>query len=228
MRYIMTGRIHPERADVSFWPQTWERDGGESISVGCESSQIVVRPNLPGVDDHVTAFVTADQVVQAVVSAFSFALGTGYAAELVQVLENGAASHVFGVRPGNLHFEPWQPMFTSAGELSRRDVFFRMALRDYARAIREVMDCAFLCYRGIEAIKSSFAATTGREGWADMHATLGTSRQQIEAIVKVFADPVRHGNWFSFRTTTSAQRNEMLLLTRDILSRYLRHAAESA
>jgi len=103
-----------------------------------------------------------------------------------------------------------------------------MALRDYARAIREVMHCAFLCYRAIEAIKSSFAATTGRDGWADMHTALGTSRQTIEAVVKDFADQVRHGNWFSFRPTTSAQRNEMLLLTRDILDRYLRHAGTSA
>lgn len=228
MRYVMTGRIQPERADVSFPPHTWERDTGESVTVGCESSQVVVRANLPGIADHVTAFITAEQVVQAVVSAFGFALGTGYSVELIQVLEEEGRTHVFGVRPGNLDFAPWQPIFTAAAELCKKDVFFRMALRDYARAIRETMNCAFFCYRAIEALKSAFAAKTAQEGWTEMHAALGTSRRQIEAVVKEFADPVRHGNWFSLKPTTSGQRNEMLLVTRDALDRYLRDAQTSA
>jgi hypothetical protein len=107
MRYVMSGRVHPERADVSFSPQTWERASGESVTVSCESSQIAVHANLVGVDDHVDAFIVADQVVQAVVSAFGFALGTGYAVELVQVVEERGTAHVFGVRPGNLGFAPW-------------------------------------------------------------------------------------------------------------------------
>ena len=228
MRYVIIGRIHPERADVSFAPHTWERDTGESVTVGCESSQVVVQANLPSVEDYVTAFITAEQVVQAVVSAFGFALGTGYSVELIQVLEEEGRAHVFGVRPGNLDFTPWQPVFAAASELSKKDVFFRMALRDYARGIRETMDCAFFCYRAIEALKSAFAAKTGRDGWTEMHAALGTSRQRIEAAIKEFADPVRHGNWFSLKPTTSSQRNEMLLLTRDALDRYLQGAGASA
>src|SRR2546426_464854 len=114
MRVFMIGRIHPERADVSFPVHTWERDEGESVTVTCESSQVVVRADLPGVDDHVTAFITAEQVVQAVVSAFGFALGTGYSVELIQVLEEKDKTYVFGVRPGNLDFAPWQPVFAAA------------------------------------------------------------------------------------------------------------------
>jgi hypothetical protein len=61
-----------------------------------------------------------------------------------------------------------------------------------------------------------------------MHATLGTTRGPIDATIKDFADPIRHGNWFSAKPTTAEQRNEMLLLTRDILNCYLEYAGAAA
>jgi hypothetical protein len=55
-----------------------------------------------------------------------------------------------------------------------------------------------------------------------MHETLGTTRHEIEAIIKDYADPVRHGHWSAFKPTTAADRNKMLQLTREILARYLK------
>lgn len=221
MRVIATGRVHPERASVWFQPITWERDGGDRVTVSCDASQLVITAQLAAVTDHVAAYIAVEQVADAVVSALGFAVGTGYWVELIQVIDEEERTHVFGVRPGNLHFEPSNPVFGSAAELTKKDVFFRMALRDYATAMRETLDCAFFCYRAIEAIEAAFAAKTGGDGWTAMHAALGTTREQIEQVVKSYADPVRHGDWYALRPTTSAERNEMLLVTRDVLSRYL-------
>jgi hypothetical protein len=58
-----------------------------------------------------------------------------------------------------------------------------------------------------------------------MHKALGTRENSITTVIKEFADPVRHGNWLGCKPTTTAQRNEMLVLTRDILDRYLRYRA---
>jgi hypothetical protein len=228
MRVVATGRVHPERADVRFTPVTWLREGGDRITVCCDASQIAVVADFQARIDYVTALITVKQVVDAVVSALALALGTGYWVELIQLLEEDGSAHVFGVRPGNLSFEPSDPVFHAAAELSKKDIFFRFALRDYAAAMRETLDCAFFCYRAIEAIEGSFAAATGQDGWSIMHATLGTTRDRIEQVVKVFADPVRHGNWFSLRPTTSGQRNEMLQVTREVLARYLDHKRDAA
>jgi hypothetical protein len=226
MRYVATGRIHPERADVSFNPIEWrvERDG--RIVASCDSSQVTVLLDLASIDGFITASIAAEHFAQLVVGALGFSLGSGYTIEIVQVTEEDGTPHVFGVRPtveggGTLGFDPYLPIFRRAFERSNRDVFFRLALRDFLRAINEVQDCATYCYRAIEGIKSAFVAMTGNDRWEDMHAALGTDRASIEETVKQYADPVRHGNWIDLKPTDSLIRSKMLVLTRDILMRYL-------
>jgi hypothetical protein len=180
------------------------------------------------IDGHVTAFVTAEHVAQAVVSALGFSLATGYTVELIQVLEESGAVHVFGVRTPELMFQPHEPVFAAAVELSKHDMFFRMALADYGHAFRDSLACAAYCYRAIEAIKSAFGPGEDSQLWPKMHDALGTKRQDIDSAVKAFADPIRHGNWSGLQPTNSAQRAEMLRVTRDVLASYLRLRQPSA
>ena len=98
-----------------------------------------------------------------------------------------------------------------------------MALRDYLRAINEVADCATYCYRAIESIKASFVFKTGVDSWDQMHSALGTDRATIALTIKDYADPTRHGNWIGARPTDRWTRWNMLVLTRDILVKYLDH-----
>jgi hypothetical protein len=75
-----------------------------------------------------------------------------------------------------------------------RDLFFRLAVRDYLRALTDPIDCPTYCYRAIEAVERAFAHGSGLgNGWAPLHAALGTDKNTIESVVKDFADPVRHG-----------------------------------
>lgn len=230
MKYIVTGRVHPERADVSFSRIPLGLQNGGSAVVSCDSSQITVMLDMPHIDGWITAQITGEDIANILVGALGFSLGTGYSVEMMQVTEEDGTAHVFGVRPAgdipgeNLGFTPHNDLFHRAFILSGKDVFFRLAVRDYLRAIRDVSDCATYCFRAIESIKCSFALQTSSDGWKAMHTALGTDRESITTKIKNFADPIRHGNWAAAQTTTSRQRWQMLCLTREILEKYLLYA----
>ena len=228
MRYVATGRVHPERADVNIPRHSWVGSDGHQIILTCDSSQLTVVLEDPPVDGFVAAFFMAKQWAQTATAALGFSLATGYSVELIQLVEESGDAHVFGVRVPELMFEPFAPVFAAAVELSTHDVFFRMALVDYSRALGDELGCAAYCYRAIEAVKSGFGPGEDAQLWALMHRSLGTTRGQVETAVKAFADPVRHGDWVRLPPTDSAQRAEMLRVTRDVLEKYLRFRQPSA
>jgi hypothetical protein len=119
--------------------------------------------------------------------------------------------------------EPHIEVFNRAFRLAGRNIFFRLALRDYLQAITDVTDCATYCYRAVESIKAVFVQKTGNNRWDDMHAALGTDRNAITSTIKDFADPIRHGSWVNAKPTDKFKRWDMLELTRDILIKYLNH-----
>lgn len=227
MNYFCTGRVLPERAAVSFSPIEFSLEDGARAVVSCDASQISVAIEHPTLDGWIAAQMFAVEVASLFVSALGFALGSGYSVEMTQVTEADGTSHVFGVRPTgepprvDLAVQPDQEIFNAALRLSGKDVFFRLAVRDYLRAMTDIRDCATYCYRAIEGIRCAFVSETGVNSWDDMHAALGTTREEIIAKVKSYADPVRHGNWVNQIATDKFQRWKMLCLTRDILSSYL-------
>ena len=233
MMYVCTGRVHPERADVSFSRVEMKFEGGGNAVASCDASQVTVVLDDPPVDGWIAAHIMAEDVANIVVGAVGFSLGSGYSVEILQVTEQDGTPHVFGVRPvgekpgQTLGMDPYIPAFNRAIRLSGRDVFFRLALRDYLRAITEVKDCATYCYRAIEGIKSAFEFKTGTDGWDEMHLTLETEHTVIKNTVKQYADAVRHGNWIRAKPTTKMDRWRMLCLTRDILVKYMDYAGTS-
>jgi len=209
-------------------------EGGGLISASCDSSQVTVFLDIPTVDGLISAQIVAEDSANILVGALGLSLGCGYSVEMIQVTEENGVPHVFGVRPmggtpiRTLGFSPHVEFFNKAYRLSGRDVFFRLAVRDYMRAIRDVTNCASYCYRAVEGLKSSFSLKSGGDGWQEMHLALKTKREEITTTIKNFADPVRHGNWASVPATNASQCWEMLLLTRDILEKYLLFAEQQA
>lgn len=229
MKYIVTGRVHPERADISFSKITWKVPDDGIVVAECDASQITLKLELSSIDGWITAFVRAEQFAAIIVSTLGFSLGSGYSVELIQVIEEDGTPHVFGVRPTGatseetLGFDPHLPILNKVFNLSNKDMFFRLAVQDYIRAFTSTMDCATYCYRAIESIKTSFVFKTGNDRWDDMHRALGTDEYTIKNLIKTYADPVRHGNWVSVKYTDSTIRWKMLALTRDILMKYIEY-----
>jgi hypothetical protein len=228
-RYLVTGRVHPERASIGFGRVNLTLDGGGTVVASCDASQITLLLDLPKVDGWISALLAAEDVATVIVGALGFSLGSGYWTELVQMTEADGTPHVIGVRPANpdtgetLVIEPQIPIFNRAFRLAGRNVFFRLAIRDYLRAITDPTDCASYCYRAVESIKAAVAFQRGIDRWDEMHKRLGTRREDIESTIKQFADPVRHGNWINAKYTDKFIRWRMLALTRDVLVRYLDH-----
>ena len=229
MRYVVTGRVHPERADISFSTVEWQIPNDGRVIAHCDSSQITICLELSSIDGWATAYIAAEHFAIIIVGAVGFSLGSGYSVELIQVTEESGIPQVFGVRPSGatpeqtLGFDPNGPVFNRAFQLANRNIFFRLAVRDFLRAINDPTDCATYCFRAIEGIKSAFISKTGKDRWDDMHAALGTDRATIDSTIKDFADPVRHGNWVDAKSTDGETRWKMLLLTRNILLSYLNH-----
>lgn len=205
-------------------------EGGGTAIASCDASQVTVILDIPTLDGWIAAQILADEIANIFVGSLGLSLGSGYTVELIQVTEETGESHVFGVRPEGdtpgqtLGIDPYLPAFRRAIQLSVRDVFFRLALRDYLRAINNVKDCATYCYRAIEGIKSAFVFRSGHDRWDEMHAALGTDRETIDNTVKQYADAVRHGNWVNARPTNKYERWKMLSLTRDVVAKYLDYA----
>ena len=226
MRYTVTGRVHPERADIHFSRIEWQLEGGGRAVAQCDSSQITIVLENPSVDGWISGLLIAEQLAHIVIGALGFSLGSGYSVELIQITEEDGTPHVFGVRPTDaaghsLGFDPHIPILNRAFQLACRDIFFRLALRDFLRAITDTADCATYCYRAVESIKFSFVFKTGADRWDDMHSALGSDRDSITRTTKDYADPIRHGDWVNAKPTDGVTRWKMLQLTRDILVKYL-------
>jgi hypothetical protein len=151
MKYVITGRVHPERADISFSRVEMKLGGGGSATASCDSSQITIVLDIPNLDDYVSAMIAAEDIATVMVGALGFSLGSGYWVELIQVIEENSMPHVFGVRPAGpapgetLSVQPQIEVFNRAFRLSGQNVFFRLAIRDYLQAINDVTDCATYC-----------------------------------------------------------------------------------
>ncbi|MCE9603313.1 MAG: hypothetical protein K8U03_00245 [Planctomycetia bacterium] len=224
MKYLCTGRINPERAAVSFEQIRMRLSGDGDAKVSCDASQLTVVLTYPKLDGYVSAQIAATGIADIVVGSLGFAIGCGFSVEIIQVIEEDGTAHVFGVNSNSsppVVTDQNGDTFSRAVRLSGQNVLFRLALRDYCRAVVEVHDCATYCFRAIEGIKSAFGQQTDKENWLAMHAALGTDKATIEQIVKGFADPIRHGNWLNAAHTNSAERNAMLQLTRGILYKFL-------
>ncbi len=120
MRYVATGRIHPERGDIRFSPIEWKiPEHGRAVAQS-DSSQVTILLDLTSIDGFVTAYIAAEHFAHIVVGALGFSLGSGYSVELIQVTEEDGTPHVFGVRPTGdtpaetLGFEPHGPVFNRA------------------------------------------------------------------------------------------------------------------
>jgi hypothetical protein len=99
MKFICTGRVHPERADISFSRVEINFEGGGSAVASCDASQVTVVLDSPSFDGWISAYIIGEDVANIFVAALGFSLGSGYSVELLQVTETDGTPHVFGVRP---------------------------------------------------------------------------------------------------------------------------------
>lgn len=226
MRYIATGRLHPERAGIGFSPIEWQIPGQGAVVIHCEASQVTIIMNLDSIDGWATAFQQAKHFGSLVVSALGFAVGEACRLELIQVSEESGFPHVFGAAPvgrpqnGTLAVETPDAIFNRMTQQANQDHEFRVALRDYLRAIDDAVDCPYYCRRVVETVLTACGVRALPEGSSAMQA-LGLDPKHLETTITRFATPMREGGVTELRGTDIPTRWAMLTLARDTLIRYL-------
>lgn len=156
-----------------------------------------------------------------------FAKRCHYSVELISITDENVESTVFGVQVPALEEKAINPFFTIVVNLSFRDLFFWFAIMDFTKSMTSEIELPFLCYRAIETIKSRFLndlenvnlKATEKDAWEQMHESLKTDKEEILK-VKKYADPVRHGNYYTLTSTNSQQRFEILSITKNIILKY--------
>src|SRR3569832_16358 len=99
MRYVVTGRVQPERAEIYFGRvEMGIGEKGKAI-VSCDASQITVVLDLPNIDGWISAMVTAEDVASIVVGSLASPLCSGSSLELIQLTQQPSTPHAFRVRP---------------------------------------------------------------------------------------------------------------------------------
>eukprot|EP01093_Parvamoeba_rugata_P005000 TRINITY_DN1706_c0_g5_i2.p1 TRINITY_DN1706_c0_g5~~TRINITY_DN1706_c0_g5_i2.p1 ORF type:complete len:209 (+),score=12.92 TRINITY_DN1706_c0_g5_i2:104-730(+) len=194
----------------------------------CDSSQITGLFEWDG-DDVDSVKGTVEHFAMLIVSSLAFSLKYGYSVEIISVhgVGDNFSSQVYGVGSGLPREENHTDVFNRSLRLAAKNMYFRLALRDFVRAISDVSDCAFYCYRVLEAISKHYSDVTGR-GWDAMHKELGTSKEQISSTVKKFADPIRHGSWLEVPQINNEERREILSFTNEVLLKFLnKHSDDS-
>lgn len=64
VNYICTGRVNPERADVSFSRIELGSVQGGTAVVSCDSSQLTVALDAPWVDGYIAAHILGEEMVR--------------------------------------------------------------------------------------------------------------------------------------------------------------------
>ena|SRR5690554_4652476 len=226
MQYIAYGRIQPERAAVFFEEVKLDFSGKGYLRVKCDAGQLTAIFDWDG-NDVVGAKLTIEHFAQMIASSLGFSLNCGYSVELISVHQVGSEGgpYTFGVKAPNDAPEDQLLVFNDALLFAVKNVYFRLALRDYMRAITDQHDCAFYCFRTLEAISKSFSSKPGVNGWDEMHSALGSCKDDIISKIKNYADPVRHGNWVEAPDLNNAQRKDMLGYTQSILMAFLKYGS---
>jgi len=222
MKFFISGKVLPERAAVQFSEIAMDMKQHGYLKITCDAGQLNAIFDTP-IKDVVRAKLTVEHNAQMIVSALGFSLNCGYSVEIINVFSSDEEDQgiVFGVKADTKNEFEQPKIFKDSLLFSGENVYFRMALRDYMRAITDHMDCAFYCYRALEAITKSYSTGQGSQGWLDLHKDLGTNREDVDNKITNFASPVRHGRWAEAKSTTSAQRMEMLSYTQSILLKIL-------
>ena len=201
--YIFSGKVLPERANVSITPleiKTGVIDSGisDTAIISIAVSQVSVIFNTNSDSDLMTLKNTVESLVRNLVDVYGYLSGRGYDIEITSVVDPEGKHTVFGV--GILELEKSQrdrPLsFQQLVTVMGKSYHLHLALGDLREAIRSPLDTGFFCFRAIESIRQHFKIkekTTDKLSWKILNKSLVIDRSWTDQ-VKKFADPVRHGD----------------------------------
>ncbi|MEF8842132.1 MAG: hypothetical protein V5A62_10985 [Haloarculaceae archaeon] len=235
-RYVFHGVIHPQRtgldvpSKVVTTVQRGEHQGEAEVHIN--ASIITVTFELEGRLERIDYLrELVENVVQSVVDPICFLTGLKFSPEITSVLYPNGESQTFRVKidevenavtDGRVIDEVRRITSLYEGESGN---YLRRAMADFHMALDAAHETGFYCYRAIESIKQNFHSEerSTAQSWRVMRNTLNIDRDDI-TYIKQFEDPRRHGD---VRDISGQSRVEMLLLTREMILKFINYLSES-
>lgn len=202
--YIFSGKIMPERANVSVSRlsiQVLAEEAGINVDaiVSINASQVsIVIETTDKNADLSTLKNYVEYLVRTVVDAYGYLSGRGYDVEITFVVDPDGKQTVFGVGIPELEeAQPERPLsFDDLLGVVKKSQHLHRALGDLREAIRSPFDTGFFCYRAVECIRQSFVKEENvdnrKPSWKRLGNALRIDRSWIDKLTE-FADPQRHG-----------------------------------
>jgi len=234
-RYTFFGKAHPERCLVSIGElrieikNTEGEINGELVFYISLSQIVAVFSCDKQVENYLTLKNSVENLIRTAVDALGYTLACGYDIEIVDMIDSlGNAPIVFGVvipaivssaKDAGVTFLNIIDVFKDA-----RGKYLMRCLADLREAIRVPGDTGFFCYRGIESLRQFFihqeVAKDDKTSWEMLRTELNVDRSDLDEI-KVFADPLRHGD---FVAISDAERAKVFRLTWSIVNKFVKYA----
>lgn len=229
-RYTFSGRILPERANVTLGQITFEglhSPGTEfegKLTVSIHASQILMHVETEeGNLDIFTLKNSLESLVKTEVDSYGYISGRGYDVEITAVVDENGSQTVFGVGMPEIEKDsPSRPFsFEKVLSLTVKSIHLRHALGDLRETIRSPFDTAFFCYRAIEDVRQHFCSDdtddkSRRESWEKLRTFLRVERSFISKLEHI-AKNQRHGQ---FNSMDTKERSDYVLRVWKIVDRF--------
>ncbi|HIF9106476.1 hypothetical protein WAX88_20980 (plasmid) [Photobacterium damselae subsp. damselae] len=234
--HMLTGVVHPERADVNISPiHLYDEYGNHLIFSICKSRIACSIEGTEELDENSAnnLRLLVDDKIRNIVDSLGFTIGCGYDVEIIQIYSLGDTSFshfISGVEEVSLKdlCKKEQISFSNIISLFNSDfgIYLNRSLSDLRLAIRSPQDTAFYCYRAIECLSHYFrhnGELTKSQAWSMLRNSLKIRKEDIIAI-KDSADPIRHGNPLE---ENNSDRQEIMMNTWDITIKFIKFAMKT-
>ena len=231
-RYILCGKVIPERVDFSIsMPDLLVKMPDAELEfnmrLSIQKSQISVEVlsekeimDIETLRNYVVDLVTLHTDV------FGYINGYGYDIEITSLMRENNKPHIFGVGVPALEEDRINRPYKEVGEIllliySNSKQNLRLALLDLRLAIKLPKDTPFFCYRAIESLMQYFNKHDKNKAWDEFRSALNISEDYIKIGIKPLADNIRHGK---SPFVSAAARDDILTKTWKIIDRFIVYA----
>ncbi|UUV07144.1 hypothetical protein [Ruegeria sp. YS9] len=232
--YFFSGRILPERAQLSFQSDLTvhrkETDTTFRAEVSIILNQLVVRVHSELEWNIFDLRNIVQNAVRVDLTALGYLLGRGYEIEITRVVNHSkGVDYVYGIEVPCIS-EPRGKIDVDARLrklrtlfLSEGGMFVSRCFNDLTSAIQHADDSPFYCYRAIEAIRRHCAVSHGlldkdrSTQWQKFREVAGITKGEISFISEAAKD-LRHGGLPNFSENF---REDILTKTWAIVDKYL-------
>ena len=206
--FIFTGKVFPERADVSMPTITLSDLKSETkgtklngkLVVSIAYSQISATLTAETDQDIFTLRIAVEHVIRNIVDSLGYFTGRGYDIEITSCTDSSGKQTVFGVGIPELE------QYTRERSINLIDLYVKVvskskelqfALANLRESIRSPWDTGLFCYRAIDCIRKRFVLATDKPekdelSWERLKEALRIDRSWID-VIKGPADKQRHG-----------------------------------